>query len=165
MGAWIPAFPGTIWVTGLRSETVLANFVLRFAERVDSCLHDLSIDCRRRAAAADAADALPFDCKRQAAFDTDEPTGTDSESLREHLVIRNFGSIAPLLSGRCGGKRRTARLGLRDERIVRPAIGHALECHQMSAGIDHADADDLFQLLGFVDGGLDDNIAALLAEF
>ena len=164
MGAWIPAFPGTIWVTGLRSETVLANFVLRFAERVDSCLHDLSIDCRRRAAAADATDALPFDCKRQAAFDTDEPTGTDSESLREHLVIRNFGSIATLLSRRRGGKRRTARLGLGDERIVRPAIGHALERHQMSAGINHTDADDLFQLLGFVDGRLDDNIAALLAQ-
>src|SRR5690348_3244801 len=136
-----------------------------FAESVDSRLDDLPIDCRRRAAAADAADALTFDRNRQAAFDADEPTGTHGKSLREHLVIRNLGSIPTLLSCGCGGERRTARLGLRDQRIMRPAMGHALECHQVSASIDHTNADDLFQLLRLVDRCPDDDVAAFFAEF
>jgi hypothetical protein len=136
-----------------------------FIEGVDSRLHDLSIDGCRRAAAADPTDTLSFDGNRQAAFDADEPTGTDSESLREHLVIGDFSSVTALLSRSGGGERCAPRFGLRDQRIMRSSVGHALERHQMTAGIDDADADDLLQFLGFLDGRLDDDVAAFVSEF
>ena len=85
----------------------------RLRECVDPRLHDLSIDGCRRAAAADAANTLTFYRNRQTAFDADEPTGTDSESLREHLVIRDFGSVTALLARSGRGERRAPRFGLR----------------------------------------------------
>ena len=87
---------------------------LSLGECVNPRLHDLSIDGCRRAAAADPAYALTFNRDRQTAFDADEPTGTDRESLREHLVIRDLSSVTALLSRRGRGKRDAPCFGLRD---------------------------------------------------
>ena len=48
---------------------------------------------------------------------------------------------------------------------MRPSVSHALERHQVPASIDDADADDLFELFGLFDGGVDDYVAAFLTEF
>ena len=44
-------------------------------------------------------------------------------------------------------------------------IGHPLKRHELTAGIDDADADDLFQLPGFFDRRIDDDVAAFLGKF
>ena len=64
-----------------------------------------------------------------------------------------------------GRERGGARLGLSDERVVRATVGHPFERHQVRAGVDNADADDLFELLGLIKRRVDDNVAAFLSKF
>ena len=54
-------------------------------ERIYTGLANLFIDGGRRATDTDGGDALAFDGERYSAFDADEPTRTDSQSLRQNL--------------------------------------------------------------------------------
>jgi hypothetical protein len=66
----------------LRPGTQNSKLTLRFIKCIYSGLDYLPIYRRRRAAEADAADALAVDGDRQATFDTDKISRAHSEGLR-----------------------------------------------------------------------------------
>jgi hypothetical protein len=82
--------------------------------------------------------------------------------LRQHLVIGDLAAIPASLPGRGCRQCSATSFGLSNQRIVCAAIGHAFERHQMGAGIDNANAANLFEFFGLFDGGIDDDIAAFL---
>jgi hypothetical protein len=128
-------------------------------------LADLSIDSRRGPAHTNRADTLPVDGDGNAAFDADKPAGTNGECLRQHLMVGNLAAVTSYFSRSGGRERGGASFGLSDQCVVCSAVGHAFERHQVTAGVDDANADDLFEFFGLFDGRVDDYIAALLAEF
>jgi hypothetical protein len=128
-------------------------------------LADLPIDSRRGSAHANRAHALAVDGDGDAAFDADKPTWADGERLRQHLMVRNLAAVTSYFSRSGGRERGGASFGLSDQRVVRSAVRHAFERHQVTASVNDANADDLFELFGLFDGRVDDDIAALLAEF
>jgi hypothetical protein len=126
-----------------------------FVESVDAGLPDLSINGGWCAAAANAPDAFAIDGYRQPSFDTDEPARAHGERLSQHLVVGDLAAIACRLAGSGGCQRGAACVGLSDQGVVSAAVGHTLEGHQMAARVYDADANHLFQLLRFFDGGID----------
>src|ERR687897_229132 len=124
-------------------------------ERIYARLANLLVDGGRGATDTDGGNALAFDGERDSAFDADEPAGTDSQSLRQNLVIGNFPAFAVGFPGCRRGQRGSAGFGKGDHRVVGTSVGHSLEGKQVTTAIDDRDTDDLLELFGFFDGRVD----------
>ena len=132
-------------------------------ERIYAGLTNLFVDGGGGATDTDGGNALAFDGERDAAFDADEPSGADSQSLRENLVIGNLAAFPVGLAGCRCGQRGRAGFGKRDHGVVGPSVCHSLERKKVPTTIDDCYTDDLFELFGFVDGRINNGVGAFLS--